>query len=217
MGIFDRIMSSLRSLVGRDEAANGEPSTRETRVSVERDVRANDEREPAGEKTAERTSGDDRTAEESAAADTDASASTGSLVEEGAADEAEEAAEPSEAVDVGDDAAIESSEAVESPSTEETEAEVGEADDAATDDVDDAVEEAEPADEESDEADAAGGEAVDEVKGIGPAYAERLADAGVTTVADLAEADPEALADQIGVSDKRIARWIDRAREHLGA
>jgi predicted flap endonuclease-1-like 5' DNA nuclease len=216
MGIFDRIMSSLRSLVGRDEAANGEPSTRETRVSVERDVRADDEREPAGEEAAERASGDDRTAEEPAAADTDASASTESLVEGEAADEPEEAAEPSEAVDVGDDAAAESSDAVGSTSTEETEPEA-EADDAATDAVDDAVEEAEPADEEPDGADAAGGEPVDEVKGIGPAYAERLADAGVTTVADLAEADPEALADQIGVSDKRIARWIDRAREHLGA
>lgn len=54
---------------------------------------------------------------------------------------------------------------------------------------------------------------VQEVKGIGPAYGERLVDAGVVTVADLADADPEELAEQTGVSKSRIREWIDRARE----
>jgi len=53
---------------------------------------------------------------------------------------------------------------------------------------------------------------VEEVKGIGPAYAGRLEDAGVTTIGQLAVADAESLAAATDVSQKRIARWIERAR-----
>jgi predicted flap endonuclease-1-like 5' DNA nuclease len=63
--------------------------------------------------------------------------------------------------------------------------------------------------------DAAGGEPVDAIKGIGSAYAERLAEAGVETVGDLVNADPEALAEATGVSETRIERWADRARQRL--
>ena len=58
-----------------------------------------------------------------------------------------------------------------------------------------------------------GGEAVsvEEVSGIGPAYAERLSTAGVDTVGDLLAADPEKLADSTDISAKRIGRWQDRA------
>ncbi|WP_343161211.1 helix-hairpin-helix domain-containing protein [Halogeometricum sp. CBA1124] len=48
---------------------------------------------------------------------------------------------------------------------------------------------------------------------MGPAYAERLADAGVETVVDLADADAESLAEEIDVSEKRVQRWIDRATD----
>ena len=52
---------------------------------------------------------------------------------------------------------------------------------------------------------------VEEVSGIGPAYAERLGEAGVESVADLLDADPEELADSTDISEKRIGRWQDRA------
>jgi len=55
------------------------------------------------------------------------------------------------------------------------------------------------------------GEPVDEIKGIGPAYAERLAEAGVHTVADLAEADAAELDEAIEVGENRLQGWIDRA------
>ena len=54
---------------------------------------------------------------------------------------------------------------------------------------------------------------VEEVSGIGPAYAERLGEAGVESVADLLDADPEELADSTDISEKRIGRWQDRAED----
>lgn len=67
---------------------------------------------------------------------------------------------------------------------------------------------AEPVEESDD------GEPVSNVKGIGPAYASRLEDAGVVTVTDLATADAEELADKTDLSAKRIGRWIDSAQDH---
>jgi predicted flap endonuclease-1-like 5' DNA nuclease len=54
---------------------------------------------------------------------------------------------------------------------------------------------------------------VEEVSGIGPAYAERLGEAGVESVADLLDADLEELADSTDISEKRIGRWQDRAED----
>jgi len=56
-------------------------------------------------------------------------------------------------------------------------------------------------------------ESTETITGIGPAYSERLAGAGVETVGDLAAADADALAEETGISEKRIAGWIDSARE----
>jgi predicted flap endonuclease-1-like 5' DNA nuclease len=124
------------------------------------------------------------------AAGTDATASTGSLVDgEG------EAAEPAEAVateEVGTELDTTEAES-EGETTGEHEATV---------DIDDAEA---AADDES--------ESVEVIKGIGPAYAERLANAGVDSVADLAAADVSALAEAVELSEKRVGRWIDRAQE----
>jgi predicted flap endonuclease-1-like 5' DNA nuclease len=49
------------------------------------------------------------------------------------------------------------------------------------------------------------------IDGIGSAYDERLRRAEVTTVAQLATADPERLAGEIDVSPKRVRRWVTRA------
>ena len=54
---------------------------------------------------------------------------------------------------------------------------------------------------------------VDQLKGIGPAYAERLADIGIESVADLAAADPETVGEGTSVGEKRAATWIERAQE----
>jgi polyhydroxyalkanoate synthase len=71
-------------------------------------------------------------------------------------------------------------------------------------------------DEESD-ADGDEAAAVDveltELDGVGPAYADRLHEAGVDSVAALAEADPAELADDIGVAEGSVADWVEQARD----
>jgi polyhydroxyalkanoate synthase len=51
------------------------------------------------------------------------------------------------------------------------------------------------------------------VGGIGPTYAERLREGGITTIAELAAADPERVADLAGVGTSRAEDWLDQARE----
>jgi len=85
------------------------------------------------------------------------------------------------------------SDAKESDSESDDEAEATEADEADT---------AETTDES---------DAVDTIQGIGPAYSDRLSDAGVETVADLADADPEDLAEATDIGASRIERWVGRA------
>jgi predicted flap endonuclease-1-like 5' DNA nuclease len=86
--------------------------------------------------------------------------------------------------------------------TETTEPEPAGADEAAGEAAEDA------------EAERAAGtdESPDVLEGIGPAYADRLAGAGVETVADLQAADAGSLAEDADISESRLERWIERAR-----
>ncbi len=68
------------------------------------------------------------------------------------------------------------------------------------------------------------------LNGIGPQYAELLVRSGVTTIADLSEADPANLLRAVNrkqqtlevniqgnvIGPKRVAGWIETARDHLG-
>ena len=49
------------------------------------------------------------------------------------------------------------------------------------------------------------------IDGVSSAYAERLHEAGITTAAQLAEADAEALAARTGIADTHLASWIENA------
>ncbi len=49
--------------------------------------------------------------------------------------------------------------------------------------------------------------------GIGPTYKERLHDAGISTVSQLAAADPAALAERLGISDSRVLSWVEQAQQ----
>ena len=53
-----------------------------------------------------------------------------------------------------------------------------------------------------------------EVKGIGPVYAERLIDAGITTFAELTSADAAAVAEAAGVSESMAEGWLEQAAAH---
>lgn len=50
-----------------------------------------------------------------------------------------------------------------------------------------------------------------DIPGIGPVYAERLTDAGISSAHDLAGADPTVVAAAAGVSEDRAAGWIAAA------
>jgi SpoVK/Ycf46/Vps4 family AAA+-type ATPase len=147
------------------------------------------------------------------------------LREDDEADEVEEVDEaderPEDESDAGaesEDEADEADEADEEPVAAETEAA------ASTESLVD--DEGAGADEAAEQAEAAAGEddavavddddrgpSVEEIKGIGPAYAERLAEIGIETVDDLAGADAAAVAEGTSVGEKRAATWIDRASE----
>lgn len=56
-------------------------------------------------------------------------------------------------------------------------------------------------------------EPVESINGIGDAYAGRLADAGITTVGDLAAADATDLAESTDIAEGRLEGWIEQARD----
>jgi predicted flap endonuclease-1-like 5' DNA nuclease len=53
---------------------------------------------------------------------------------------------------------------------------------------------------------------IDAIDGIGPVFATRLKEAGLASVADLAAATPDSVAEAAGVSVARAKTWIAQAR-----
>lgn len=104
-----------------------------------------------------------------------------------------------------DDTADDDEDSTAETATDEDDVEAAEIDDGASDDAADDTGAAE-----------AGGVGVDvtEINGVGPAYGQRLNDAGVEDVAELAEADAEELGEATGLSPNRISGWIEQAEEY---
>lgn len=95
--------------------------------------------------------------------------------------------------------------------------------------IPDAESEPEPTDSESDAADAepagsepdttaptdeGSGDPVTEIKGIGPAYGDRLAAIGIDTVGDLAAADAADVAAETDIAESRVEGWVEQAAEY---
>lgn len=181
--------ASTESLV-EDHVEEGEKVSADERAEpaeAEAGAPASDEIEESA--APEPLSPDEVDDDQTAAAATDADASTESLVEDHV--EEGEKVSPAERAEVAEASA----------------AEPGEADES-TD-----VDEVEPAEDEIPHSE--GEETVEILKGIGPSYAERLEDAGVETVADLAAADADELAEDVDLSPKRVGRWVQRANDRL--
>lgn len=137
----------------------------------------------------------EREADESASATTE-TAGTTTAASEDTGEAADAEASASETAEPDDAAATETA-----ADTSEGEAATGTAGD-----EEDAVEPADDAVDESDD--------LEELKGVGPAYAQRLRDAGIRSVADLAEADADELAEETDLSPNRIGNWIEQAAEY---
>lgn len=110
---------------------------------------------------------------------------------------------------------------------EETDGETTEDDDAAaevetesdevteTDTETETVEAAETDDGTETADDGPGGEPVIEISGIGPTYSDRLTEAGIATISDLANSDAETVAETAEVSESRASDWIQNATDQL--
>jgi predicted flap endonuclease-1-like 5' DNA nuclease len=213
------LLDSIKSLLGLDREERT-PSG-ESRVTVEREPGERAEPATAGEDAVKGTDTADSPEPQptpapaptengeptpairrASAADTDASASTGTMVDTDAG------IEPAEAVaeaDTDTGPAAEPAEAA-GPVAGEPDADPDPEPEPDSAELEDATERL---------TEAAGGEPVDAIKGVGAAYAERLAEADIETVGDLSSADPEAVAEATGISGTRVERWIDRARQRL--
>ena len=77
---------------------------------------------------------------------------------------------------------------------------------------DESVEDAEPDEPVAEAEPEPDDDPVVEIKGIGPSYADRLGEADIETVSDLAAADADEVGDATGISPKRVEAWIDRAK-----
>ena len=53
------------------------------------------------------------------------------------------------------------------------------------------------------------------VRGIGPKWSEEMKAAGIDSVHELAKCDPEDLAQEVGISEKKASAWIENANEIL--
>ncbi|PSQ28085.1 hypothetical protein BRD03_04330 [Halobacteriales archaeon QS_9_68_17] len=194
------VLKKLKSLLGFDDDGSDAERQRDIGVTVER--------EPAEEPDTE---------SEDAVKGTTTSAGTGETAAgsdaAGSAEGTGTATEPTDAADAAesDESALEEADepAASGVETADDEAATGEAaedtGEAAATEGSEEAEDAEPADE------AAGGD-VTEIKGIGPAYGERLANVGIDTVAELADADAGEVAEQTDLSEKRVSEWIERAK-----
>lgn len=188
------VLRKLKRLLGLGTSEGGDRSERDVTVQ-------SDEVDTETEAAVKGVDTDEEVAEP-VAAGTDADASTESLVdEEEAQAEAAGRAEPAEAA--GPDAEHESTD------VEEADVDVDEPDAEKT--VEDEVAEAEAEEAAEEEEAGAGAAPVDEIKGIGPAYSERLGEIGIETVADLAAADAADVAERTTVPEKTVRKWIDRA------
>ena len=195
------ILQKIKSLLGL--GSNGsEPGETETTVTIEResddrsDVVSDDEVSDDGVSDAEEPTKDaeigaeenedeldDEIPDDEQAGDTESS-DVGSID----SDEETAASEESDPDAKGSDAEVpdaEGSDAEEEPMSADAEPETGDPD----------------------------GDSVELIKGIGPAYGERLAAVGIETVDQLAAADPAEVADGASVSDNRASTWIERAKE----
>ena len=70
---------------------------------------------------------------------------------------------------------------------------------------------AEDTEETPDDTDNDDGTDVEVVSGIGATYADRLREAGIETIADLASADASTVADAAEISESRAADWVEQA------
>ncbi|WP_436907374.1 helix-hairpin-helix domain-containing protein [Halosimplex marinum] len=123
------------------------------------------------------------------------------------------ATEQTASTDTGAEAEADTEVETEADTEVETEADTEDAGDAEAegDDAGDAQAEADDAEADA-PTDPAPDAELEDIKGIGPTYAERLREAGVDGVGGLAGADPAALAEETDIAESRVENWVEQAK-----
>jgi len=195
------VLGKLKRLLGLD-------SGKDDAGRSERDVTVQD-REDADAETEAAVKGTDEwgvqtEADDSATEGDEADESGGSTTE---ADEADEPIAADTDADASTESLVDEEIAQEEPSgrAEPAEAAGPDAEDETTD-----VEETGPEEKEAVEV-IDDSPPVDEIKGIGPAYSERLGEIGIETVADLQGRDAAEIAERTTAPEGTVQKWIDRA------
>jgi polyhydroxyalkanoate synthase subunit PhaC len=75
------------------------------------------------------------------------------------------------------------------------------------------VDEDRTAETDDSDADTRDEEGLEAVSGIGPSYAQRLREAGIETIDDLAAADPADIAERTDLSTERVRDWVETASD----
>jgi predicted flap endonuclease-1-like 5' DNA nuclease len=195
MGLLDK----LKSLFGSDQSAGSPARGTEADVTVEHEPAAESEHAVKGTDTGRQQRDtaqpqDDQHHSDAHAAESQAGA--------GATPEQTDETDAEESTSMPDE-------------TSETTIEDADTADVDTADADTADEDTAESDnqEPSSEAAPADSPSIEEIKGIGPTYAERLGAAGIETVADIAAADPADVAEAAETGENRAGDWVERAQD----
>ncbi|WP_262176069.1 helix-hairpin-helix domain-containing protein [Haloarcula laminariae] len=216
------LLQKLKSALGLDETGSSESGrSGDVDVTVEREPSTEDEDAVKGTETA---SSGESTGEPDGPG-TNGAESGDSSVEEAEVSAGEPDTAAASASDAADDANADTVDDTEADTVDDTDADTEaddadadtEPDDTAADTADDDTDTDTAADDSDADApaDTAGStDPVTELNGIGPAYGDRLAGAGIDTVGELADADAADLADRIELGESRVAGWIEQANSY---
>jgi len=201
MGLFKILKSviGLGSSGSRSTSGTAEPGRENVDVTVEHEPEPDTTSEDAVKGTGEET-----TTEAASSPATEPAGESDGATEpeaEAEADESDSEVEPEDE---------ETTEPEVEAEIDDTETATAESD---TEDTDEPDAEAEGSDDAEPEVEVENADAsTDTIKGIGPSYAETLSAAGIETVGDLAAADATDIAGETDLSEKRVGRWVARAR-----
>lgn len=196
MGLLQKLKSAL-GLDGTESSTSG--TNRDVDVTVEREPSTEDEDAVKGTNTATTTGAHTSDTADGAGTEPGDGSETPAQVEES------ETAVPPTSTDGESSAATDAS-------PTDAESETAADDEDSESEATTAAEAAEPDDEDATAtADEGSTAPVTDIKGIGPAYADRLADIGIETVGELAAADAADIAADTDLSESRVSGWIERA------
>jgi predicted flap endonuclease-1-like 5' DNA nuclease len=198
MGLLSKLKSVLG--LGSDDDDRGGRRTDDIGVTVERE---RDEADAANEAVVKGVDESDEVESSELEAGTEAAAADDADSDGEPEPESELAGDDEHEADADTDVAAEADEAT------DADAEADEATDADEDIGADAAPEADAGAAEGSTADAGGD--LQDIKGIGPAYGDRLAEVGIESIAELADADHEAVADEADLAPGRVEQWVGRA------